>query len=562
MIPAADLLEGLDGPAAVADADGGLLAANLAFTTLSLPQSMAALSGGHPDWRERVLPSGARLVQADRRQAGFMRRADVLATLSHELRTPLNGVLGMTGLLEGTRLDASQRAYLATVRQCGEHLLELVGSVLDWARLDAGKIELEAGRTELEPLLQGVAELLAPQAQAKGLEIAWAVEGDIAAVTTDDGRLRQILFNLAGNAVKMTATGGVRLIARATPTADGRAQLTLSVADTGPGLSREAQSRIFEPFEQTKEGVSAGGAGLGLAIVRRLAEALGGAVTVESRPGAGAVFTLEMTAPIADAPSTSEPVLARRGVAVVSPSAVVRQAAAMQVEALGGRPILLEDLEALKTSHEPIDLVLYDVPASRRLSTAPKGPPVLVMLAPDGRGRIPALKARGYAGYLIKPLRRVSLAARAEAALAGAADDVQAARDDDRLAPDEPAMGLRVLLAEDNPVNARLASILLQREGCRVTAVTTGEEAVEAAEAERFDLILLDLRMPDMDGLTAAKALRRKGVKAIIAALTANAFDEDRRSCMAAGMDGFLTKPLDREALHALLARFRPSKAA
>ena len=566
MTSAADLLEGFDGPAACLDAEGAVVVANAAFARLSPAEHAKAADPVDPDWRSRDLPSGERLVQPDRRQAGLMRRADVLATLSHELRTPMNGVLGMAQLLETTRLDATQRAYLATIRECGDHLLELVGSVLDWARLDAGKVELSTGRTELEPLLQGVAELLSPQAHAKGLEIAWAVTGPVRAVLADEGRLRQILFNLAGNAVKMTATGGVRLNAVTAPGTDGRVRLRLEVADTGPGLSPEAAARIFEPFEQTEAGVRAGGAGLGLAIVRRLADALDGVVTVTSTPGEGAVFAFEAPAtPVAEEqarPVLTRPPLAGRRVAVVTESAVVFQAAALQLREAGAVALRFDTPAAARAGAEPVDLVLYDVPAKARLRQAPAGAPTLVLIPPEGRGRLPALKARGYAGYLIKPLRPASLVARARAALEDASGEFGArSAEDDRVAA-RTGFGLHVLLAEDNPVNAMLARVLLNREACSVHHVKSGEEALAAALAGPYDLILLDLRMPGMDGLATARALREADVTAPIAALTANAFEDDRRACLDAGMDGFLTKPLSAEALGAFLAGHRPAAEA
>jgi signal transduction histidine kinase/ActR/RegA family two-component response regulator len=562
MISAADLLEGLDGPAAVVDAGGRIVLANAAFEALPVADRVRAAEPEGLEWRRRPLTDGRRLVQPDRRGAGAARRADVLATLSHELRTPLNGVLGMAQLLEATALDATQRAYLAHVRECGDHLLGLVGSVLDWARLDAGRIDVEPGAVDLDRLLQGVAELLSPQAHAKGIDIAWAREGDVGAIAGDDGRLRQILFNLAGNAVKMTQTGGVALIARTTPLADGRARLVLEVRDTGPGLSADAQARIFEPFEQTEAGARAGGAGLGLAIARRLAQALNGEVTVESAPGAGAVFAFAMTAaPVAPTQASGRPPLAGRTVGVATPSAVVFQAAALQLQACGAQVIRLD--EAADPSAAALDLVLYDAPLGDALPRAVFPAPALALVTPEGRARLPELKGLGYAGWLIKPLRRASLEARARAAL-GAGDAAPAPPlpvDDDRLQAPGQA-GLRVLLAEDNPVNALLARTLLTHMGCRVETAATGDEAVEAGLSTGYDLILMDIRMPGRNGVEAARALRAAGVETKIAALTANAFDDDRRACFDAGMDAFLSKPLDRGALAAVLAACLAAKAA
>ena len=289
------------------------------------------------------------------------------------------------------------------------------------------------------------------------------------------------------------------------------------MADSGPGLSPDAQTRIFEAFEQTPEGVRAGGAGLGLAIVRRLAEALGRQVSVSSRVGEGAVFVFDM--PMAalahpQAPTTS---LHGRTVAVVSASDVVFEAAATQLRGLGADVLRAESLAAVDRLAAPIDLVLYDAPAGR-CPAAPRAAPTLVLVTPEARGRLTRVRARGYAGWLIKPLRRASLEARAISVLAGEAPAAPAPGEDERLGPSAAALSLDVLLAEDNPVNALLARTLLKRLGCRVDGAVSGDEAVEAALAKPYDLILLDLRMPGMDGLTAARTLRASGVTTPVAA--------------------------------------------
>jgi CheY-like chemotaxis protein len=478
-------------------------------------------------------------------------RERMFALLSHEIRTPLNGVLGMAGLLQGTSLDATQTAYLETLKDCADHLLGLVNNVLDLAKLEAGALELEPVPTSPEHLLQGVCELLSPRAYAGGVEIGWVVDADVPVLLADDGRLRQILFNLAGNAVKLTRDGGVLVRAsRRGPAGGGRARVRFTVADTGPGLAPQDQARIFEDFVQAEAGERAGGAGLGLAIVKKLADAFAGDLGVESREGEGAAFWFEAAFDVA-APAEAEPVLAGLKVGVETASPIVRDAARGQLAAAGASAV----------APGGADVVLVDIGKGPAPDPEPCAPPRLALLAPEARDRIEGLRAQGYAGYLIKPLRRVSLVERVLAAVQPAARPGSGPQDE-RARPAGPPVGLRVLLAEDNPVNALLARALLTRNGCTVDQAGGGAEAVAAVLARDYDLVLMDMRMPGMSGLDAARAIRSAGRTTPVVALTANAFDDDRRACLDAGMDDFLSKPLDPAALEAVLARLRPLATA
>jgi CheY-like chemotaxis protein len=483
-----------------------------------------------------------------------------LRLMSHEMRTPLNGVIGMLGLLTRTRLDGAQRAYAEAARDSAEHLLGLVNDLLDYARLEAGRLEFDPAPVDVEALVRGVAELLSPRAHDKGLEIVWSVAGDVPDVMADEGRLRQVLFNLAGNAVKFTDMGAVRIAVERSGGTDSRPTLAFVVDDTGPGVPPEARERIFEEFGHVdaSDATRFGGAGLGLAVVRRLAGAMGGSVSVNDRPAAdetdaaatGSRFRFE--APFeaaADAAPHADP-LSGIAVAVRSPDPFVRRAASDQIVASGG--VVRDDAAVALIDHAgaPRGGVVA-------LPAAGRG---VVLLKPSERDLIARYRAIGFHGYLIKPLRRASLAERVLAAVQTAGPSKDAAPrkpliDDDRVTPVRFA-GVRVLLAEDNPVGALLARTLLRREGCVVETAATGDEAVAALKRARYDLVFMDMRMPGMDGPAATRVIRAGGDRTPIVALTANAFAEDRRTCLEAGMDDHLVKPLEPDALRVALTRW------
>jgi CheY-like chemotaxis protein len=475
-----------------------------------------------------------------------------LRLMSHEMRTPLNGVIGMLGLLSRTRLDGAQRAYAEAARSSAEHLLGLVNDLLDYARLEAGKLEFDAAPVDLESLVRGVAELLSPRAHERGLEIAWSVAADAPDVLADEGRLRQVLFNLAGNAVKFTATGGVRIAVERTGGTDASPRLAFLIDDTGPGVPIEARERIFEEFGHVDatDASRFGGAGLGLAVVRKLAAAMDGAVSVADRPdGPGARFRFEAAFPAAPNAERGRP-LAGQTIRVISPDPFVRQTAAAQIDASGGAVtdeavVVLVDHAARETPHG--------------LAARPADSRAIVLLKPSERELIARYRSAGFHGYLIKPLRRASLAERVLAA-AGTRSEQPGPppappADDDRVLPGRFS-GTRVLLVEDNPVGALLASTLLKREGCAVETAASGDEALEAMKRARYDLVFMDMRMPGMDGPTAARQLRARGDRTPIVALTANAFAEDRKACLEAGMNDHLVKPLELESLRAALTRW------
>lgn len=570
-----DAFDALPDPVVVLAADGSLLRANPAFRAAfrhwigpqrppwgrmqppEFEQGLRRFDASSPDgrrfeWVERVLPDGARLAVARDVTRHVVAADDALrakttlfATLTHELRTPLNGILGMAGLLEIGKLEANAQSYVAAIKHSGELLLDLITDILDYSRLEAGRVELESLPFDPEATMQGVAELLSPKAYSKGLEIAVVVRGDAPArVVGDDGRLRQILFNLAGNAVKFTEAGGV--VIEMAPRPNGR--LRFNVRDTGPGVAPEKQAAIFEEFAQADAGIARrhGGAGLGLAIVKKLAQAMGGEVGLVSRPGFGANFWVELPFTGFEAPEAPMNLAGLR-IGVASDSQILAQALRAMIVSLGA--------ECVERGERP-DVLLFDWREGADIAQLKAGARAVIALAPqERRDVIDACRAAGIANYTLKPVRRRSLVERVRAALEGETLDLA----EDARAEPKPLIGLRVLLAEDNPINALLARTLLSRAGCIVSCVQDGEEAVAAAAASMFDFVLLDIRMPRLNGFDAAQRIRAGGgpsASAPIVALTADAGEAERARAFEAGMNDFITKPIDAERLLSVAARF------
>ncbi|MFN7163772.1 MAG: ATP-binding protein [Hyphomonas sp.] len=463
-----------------------------------------------------------------------------LATASHEIRTPLNGILGTVSLLLETDLSPAQREYAETIRLSGARLLDLLNNVLDYARLDASAVELELENFCPLHLAREVAELLAPRAHAAGLDLAVrAVHWPVPIYVGDAGRLRQILFNLVGNALKFTSCGAV--LVDVEPRDSG---LTIHVRDTGPGIETADQDRLFEAFRQSATGDAYrdGGVGLGLAIVKRLADLLGGSVRVASRPGEGATFSVEVPLKLADAPPLHDAAVlgGRIGLAGLPPATTLALAAAMS--SLETEAFQID----LSTGEVPagIDVLLVgaDLPEAMVAALARKAP-ALVVLRPEDRGAIGRFRQLGCRGWLVRPLRMSSIAERIHLARSG------------RLVAEEPeaeAGGGRVLIADDNPVNALIARRALESAGFTVTVAVTGREALDAAARMAPELVLMDLRMPVMDGFEAMRRLRAGGFTAPIIAVSAEINPDIERRARDCGASGVAAKPLDAQALRSL----------
>jgi PAS domain S-box-containing protein len=536
------------------------------------------------DVTDRTESERALTEARDQADAANRAKSRFLAMASHEIRNPLNGIIGMSGLLLDTPLTAEQVTYAKAVKTSGDALLALIEELLDYSKVEAGKIDLEHRPFALSALIEDITELLAPRAQAKKIEIAAYVDERLPLeVIGDSARLRQVLLNLAGNAIKFTSAGGVALIVEPGIWPN---EISFLVRDTGIGIAPEARERIFREFEQANDGIarSYGGTGLGLSISERIVKRMGGRITLESKPGAGSTF--EVSIPLAASDDNGQktfmaPDLAGQSIMLVSPQSIEASLIGRRLQRWGGQTCMVADVEVAEAllPERLWQAVLIDhalgMADIEKLGAAARTHAMhrIVMFTPSTRQELQPSLVSAFTGYLVKPLRAASLAARLTAAPEVVAPDIAG----EPLIDAEPAEtkpapsnGLSILVAEDNEINALLMRSLLGRLGHRAVITTNGEEALESWQAARsagapYDLVLMDIQMPQLDGIETTRRIRgleagQPGRQTPILALTANTLVEDRYACFEAGMDGFLIKPLDREKLTEALAALAASR--